>query len=126
MSKRLRVTCVSAAILVVLAALAGCDAYLPGPSYVDKKIPQETLRNIEPLELKETEPNATPTPEVNEAPPAEMELTLEQCRALALQNNLRLKATLIGPTIAAERLGEEEAKFEASFFAMTRRPSNMQ
>jgi len=117
MSKRLCATCVSAATVMVLALLAGCDAYLPGPSYVDTEISQEKLRNIEPLELEETEPNAVPTLDVNEAPPAEMELTLEQCRALALQNNLRLKATLIGPTIAAERLSEEEAKFEAYFFA---------
>ena len=33
------------------------------------------------------------------------------------RNNLELKADLINPTIAAERLSEEEAKFEASFFA---------
>ncbi len=106
-----------AALLVAL--LSGCDAYLPGPSYEDVKIPEEKLRQIETLELEEAEPepNTVEMADANEVPPAELELSLEQCRALALSNNLELKASLIDPTIAAERLSEEEAKFEASFFA---------
>jgi len=108
---------VTCAILVVLslALLAGCHA--KRPSYLGVETPTEKLRNIETLELEEAEPPAIESFDVNEAPPAEMELSLEQCRALALQNNLQLKASLINPTIAAERLSEEEAKFEASFFA---------
>ncbi len=104
-------------MVVAVALLCGCNAHLPGPSYSDVKVPQAQLRQIETLELEETEPNAAPVADANEAPPAELELSLEQCRALALQNNLQLKANLINPTIAAERLSEEEAKFEASFFA---------
>ncbi len=104
----------------VLVLLSGCDAYLPGPSYADMEVPQEKLRTIETLELDEAEPNDAPIPEPNQTPPAELELTLEQCRALALQNNLELKASLIDPAIAAERLSEEEAKFEASFSIGTR------
>ena len=46
----------------------------------------------------------------------EVGLSLEQCRAMALQNNLGLKATLIGPKTAQARVKAEEAKFEASFF----------
>jgi outer membrane protein TolC len=105
------------AFCVVL--MAGCDTYLPGPSYTDVEIPSEKLRQIETLELAEAEPNDGLATEPNEAPPAELELSLEECRALALQNNLELKASLIDPTIAAEQLSEEEAKFEASFFANT-------
>ena len=48
--------------------------------------------------------------------PEEIRLTLEQCRAWALENNLGLKAELLSPTIASEALSAEEAKFEASFF----------
>ena len=119
MSNRFRTTCVPLllAALLILALLAGCDAYLPGPSYSDMEMPQEKLRQIEPLELTEAEPNETSVAEVKEPAPAELSLTLEECRALALQNNLELKAELINPTIAAESLSEEEAKFEASFFA---------
>lgn len=105
-------------IAVVLAALlSGCDAYLPGPGYEDVKIPEEKLRRIETLELEEAESSDVEPVEANEPPPAELELSLEECRAMALTNNLQLKAALIDPTIAAERLSEEEAKFEASFFA---------
>jgi len=38
-------------------------------------------------------------------------------RAWALENNLDLKVQLISPTIAAERVSQEEAKFEAAFFS---------
>lgn len=104
---------------LVAALLAGCDAYLPGPGYQDVKIPQEKVRRIETLELQEAaeEPQSSDAERDGDRdPPAEMELSLEQCRALALTNNLALKAKLIDPTIAAERLSEEEAKFESSFF----------
>ena len=110
------------AMVAALAAalLSGCDAYLPGPSYQDVKIPQEKFRRIETLQLQEavTEPvgPSDADPEGQGDPPAEMELSLEQCRALALTNNLALKARLVDPTIAAERLSEEESKFESSFF----------
>lgn len=42
-------------------------------------------------------------------------LTLEQARAAALANNLDIKVALTDPTILAEALREEEAKFEAVF-----------
>ena len=46
----------------------------------------------------------------------QVSLSLEQCRAMALQNNLGLKATLIGPEISQAAVRAEEAKFEAAFF----------
>ncbi|MDI6449785.1 TolC family protein [Anaerobaca lacustris] len=110
------------AMVAALAAalLSGCDAYLPGPGYQDVKIPQEKFRRIETLQLQEAVPEPVQSsdadPEGQGDPPAEMELSLEQCRALALTNNLALKARLVDPTIAAERLSEEESKFESSFF----------
>jgi outer membrane protein TolC len=119
MSKRLASTSVRHTLVFLLAAalLPGCNAHLPQPSYEDIEIPQEKLRQIETLELQEAETQEVQPPDPNEAPSAELELSLEQCRAFALQNNLQLKATLINPTIAAERLSEEEAKFEASVYA---------
>ncbi len=76
----------------------------------------QKIHEIEPLELDEAEPNEAPVPEANE-PPAVLELSLPECRALALENNLQLKASLISPTIAAERLSQEEAKFDSLFLA---------
>lgn len=102
--------------LLSVCFIAGCDVYLPGPSYSDVEIPPEKLRRIETLQVAEARP-ADVQAEPNEVPPAELQLSLEDCRALALQNNLQLQASLITPTIAAERLSEEEAKFEAVFLA---------
>lgn len=42
-------------------------------------------------------------------------VSLEDARASTLENNLDLKVAKIDPSIAAERLKEEEAKFEAVF-----------
>jgi outer membrane protein TolC len=49
--------------------------------------------------------------------PAELEISLAACRAMVLENNLDLRVQLIEPAIADERVGEEEAKFEATFSA---------
>jgi len=76
---------------------------------------REKIGQIKPLELHPTDPNQLPPTPI--APPEKLELSLEQCRALALENNLQLKANLINPSIAAARLSEEEAAFEWSFFA---------
>jgi outer membrane protein TolC len=76
---------------------------------------REKIDEIKPLELEPTDPNRV-SPEPNK-PPERVELSLEQCRALALENNLQLKASLISPTIAAAQLSAEEAKFESAFFA---------
>jgi len=77
---------------------------------------RERIHKIESLELKKADPNKAAA-EPNVPPPATLEMSLEQCRALALENNLQLKASLISPTIAAAQLSEEEAKFESAFFA---------
>lgn len=103
-------------LLLILALPGGCDTTPEPVSYYETKIPEKKLRQINTLELKpsESEPNSPP-PSALDAP-EQMDLTLEQCRAWALENNLGLKAELISPTIAAENLSAEEAKFEASFF----------
>ncbi len=99
---------------------AGCESDyggLAGEEYYEIKIPPEKLRQIETLDLAKAQ--KSDRPDVNEVkvPPEELELTLEQCRALAMENNLDLKVQLISPAIAAERVSEEEARFEAAFFS---------
>ena len=73
------------------------------------------LREIQTLNLTPAEPALQDRPPIdpNQPAPPQLELTLERCRALALENNLDLKVQLISPAIAAERVSEEEARFEA-------------
>ncbi|MFA6046863.1 MAG: TolC family protein, partial [Phycisphaerales bacterium] len=44
-----------------------------------------------------------------------VDLTLEECRADTLKNNLDLKVAVVDPTIAAEATTQEEAKFNSIF-----------
>jgi outer membrane protein len=101
----------------VLCFLAGCDQ--SGKKYpYSFQIPPEKTQEIKPLRLKKAQEPAVPeVNEVNETQPAELDLSLEQCRALALKNDLDLKVQLISPTIAAEKVSEQEARFEAAFTA---------
>jgi outer membrane protein len=101
----------------ILCLLNGCDQFSKKDPYA-LKIDPERFRKVETLKLKESktqEPVRPDINDVNEAPPKELELSLEQCRAMTLENNLELKVQLISPAIAAERVSEEEARFEAAF-----------
>ncbi len=101
--------------LTIMLLFFGCKR----SSYMDDLVSDQTqtsIKTIEPLILK-------PRPEVNEPPldepnvpaPATQMITLEQCRVLALENNLELKAQLIAPTLAEESYNRERAKFETAF-----------
>lgn len=49
-----------------------------------------------------------------------VELDLEQCRQTALANNLDLKVARLDPTIAAQRVSEEDARFNSVFTLSSR------
>ena len=100
-----------------LILLAGCEQFFGDEDSYQIKIKPEKFRQIETLELKKAKDKEEEKPDVNEVPPGELELTLEQCRALTLENNLDLKVQLINPAIAAERVSEQEAQFEAVFYS---------
>jgi len=111
-----------------LVLLTGCEPFPGDEKFYEIKIAPEKLRQVETLELKEAKVEESARPDVNEAPPKELKLNLEQCRALTLENNLDLKVQLISPAIAAERVDEEQAAFEAAFstdlrFSKTDTPS---
>ncbi|MHC4689447.1 MAG: TolC family protein [Planctomycetota bacterium] len=103
-------------IAVILSS--GCDP-LPDEKFYEFQAPTEKLQDIEALDLEQMskKEEEEPAPDVNTTPPKEAQLALEDCRALALSNNLGLKVQLINPSIAAKNLSAEEAKFEASFFS---------
>ncbi|UCC96882.1 MAG: hypothetical protein JSW66_13675, partial [Phycisphaerales bacterium] len=109
-------------MLFVLAGLgvllfAGCEQAFDGPESDRTVITRERFRAIETLELKEAKDRQSRRADVNDVPAREFALTLEQCRALTLENNLDLKVQLISPAIAAEKVTEQEAQFEAAFFS---------
>jgi len=111
----------------ILILSAGCEQFFGGADVHQIKIAPEKLRRIETLDLEQIKgAEAKPVPsadsgqalsEAEGPPPEQLELSLEQCRAWALESNLDLKVQLISPSIAAERVTEEEAKFEAAFFS---------
>ncbi|MHC4542128.1 MAG: TolC family protein [Planctomycetota bacterium] len=100
-----------------LISLTGCGQFSSDEDSYKVKIAPEKFRQIETLELQKAEDEEKDRPDVNEAPAKELELTLEQCRALTLENNLDLKVQLISPAIAAENVTQQEAQFEAAFFS---------
>ncbi|MCD6405876.1 MAG: TolC family protein [Planctomycetes bacterium] len=105
-------------LLVVLAmlvpmVLAGCRGTAGEERLVDTIAPPEKLRKVEALDLEAFREAGKEA----EAPPAEASLTLEECRAAALEGNLDLKAALVDPAVAEEAVNQEEAKFEALFFS---------
>jgi len=98
-----------------LVLLTGCEPFPGDEKFYEIKIAPEKLRQIETLELQEAKTEENHRIDANEVPPKELKLNLEQCRALTLENNLDLKVQLISPAIAAERVSEQEAAFEAAF-----------
>ncbi|MHC4864571.1 MAG: hypothetical protein ACYTEX_10830, partial [Planctomycetota bacterium] len=106
------------AALVGLAvfAPAGCEQLPDSESFYEMKVPPENLRQVERLDFEQMKAAENPQPDANETP-EEIEVALEDCRALALTNNLDLKVALISPAIAAQQVSEQEARFEAAFFS---------
>ena len=108
-------TCALVLLCSCALLLTGCGQFPGNEDFYEIKIPPEKLRQIETLELQEAKVEENNRADANEVPPRELGLTLEQCRALTLENNLDLKVRLISPAIAAERVDEEQAAFEAIF-----------
>jgi len=110
-------------LLSFFCLLAGCEQFFDDGESGRVKITPQKLRDVETLELKEAEDGKggrADVNDVNQAPPKELSLTLEECRALTLENNLDLKVQLISPAIAAEKVTEQEAQFESAFFSNLR------
>ena len=104
-------------ILSVSLLVSGCSL-LNGNGHDTYSVSQEKLQQIDTLELFDADyPEAEKKSgeEKDEKKPAEFQLSLEECRALTLENNLDLKAQLINPAIETERVNEQEARFEALF-----------
>ncbi len=114
--------------LAITLAAGGCMTNPFGDDPLDKHTiaGAERLRSINSLVLtpKADDPDQANAPSTEETLQAardrfkdveSIDLTLDHARVSALTNNLGLSATLIAPTIAAERVSEEEGRFEAVF-----------
>lgn len=110
-----------------LVLLAGCTSnpLAPHPLDTDTRAPAERLRRIGNLELTRIDtgpgqPEPTPAEQVEAARARyagmeRVDLSLEDARLHAFERNLGLRATLVNPVIAAERLSQEEGRFNAVF-----------
>jgi outer membrane protein TolC len=105
-----------AIMLSMLMALAGCEEFAKEEQFYTMKAEPQQTRQIQVLKLEPKAEDVNAPVEVNKPPKSEIGLSIEQCRAMTLTNNLDLKVQLIAPAIAAQRVSEEEAKFESSFF----------
>jgi len=102
-----------------LLTLPGCALVGPAEPLREVEVPASLVRTVEPFDAGKMapEPGAGPDEAPAEQAPAEVTLTLQQCRAAALANNLELQVDLIDPAIAREVLDEQQARFEPSLFA---------
>ncbi len=107
----------SSALILMLCTLSlyGCG---PDDPY-QRHFEPEPFSQIAPMPLPEGrhldtfEP--TPAPLFADPNDGQVTLTLEQCRAMALRNNLDIQTALISPKITQAAVQAEEAKFEAAF-----------
>ena len=114
--------CVCLAILVVGLALlvGGCDFYFDESRYETVQIEPQRLQEIDALNLEEVSKKPFPR-DANEADveaaAEQLAVTVQECRAIALENNLGLKVQLYAPTIADQSIAETRAAFEPLAFS---------
>ncbi len=110
--------------LAITVLAGGCTSNPFGGDPLDKHtiVSADRVRSINTLMLERYERSEVvdAQAEIEDARLrfAEMEsvdLTIADARMSALTNNLGLSVTLLSPTLAAERVSEEEARFEAVF-----------
>lgn len=117
----------SVAAGIVLAAGCAQNPFATSDADYGRRVAMERLRGVQPLDMEEyraPEPapaKADPLASARRAAAAqfagvtEAKLSIEECRASALEHNLDLRVALVNPTIAHERVAEQEGKFEAAF-----------
>ncbi len=102
--------------VICLMVFTGCEEFASEEQFMTVRVKPQQTRQIDTLKL-EKKSDANEVIEINRSAEEEVKLTIEQCRAMTLANNLDLKVQLIEPAIAARQVSAEEAKFESSFFS---------
>ncbi len=107
-------------VLILLASVyfgaLGCTEVTNKNKFHDYEGVRRRTRQIDVLRLEELSKAAADAAEPTTVE-KEISLSLEECRAMTLENNLDIKAQLIEPSISAKRISEQEAKFESAFSA---------
>ena len=116
---------------ISLLVISGCNSFL-NDDYLSIHTPVERVREIQSIQLEDK--SSSEPVSVDDAaaemidltinppePPPQLDLTLAEVRAAALEHNLDLQVELVNPSIAQATVDEEEAKFEAVFFGSAQR-----
>lgn len=125
----LRKTALKPLALTLCCGLASCSSPF-STSDADRglNVGTERLRSVKPLDLSQNvRPAPGEQPKRPEPPPKDpfagqerVGVAIDDVRSWTLENNLDLQVVRIDPTIAGQRVTEEEAKFESVFFASAR------
>lgn len=108
----------------LLLLVAGCSSnpFAADPDDYARQAAISRLRSVPASDLSRFQRPAPPQGTTQAAAPASrfegrerVSLTLEECRGGALANNLSLRVAMLDPTIASERVTEEDARFESAF-----------
>ena len=105
---------ISASVLMVF--IGGCEEFAKEEEFYTVRVKPEQTRAIETLKIQ-PKADVNEVVDINRPSQGEAKLSIEQCRAMTLKNNLDLKVQLIEPAIAAKQVSAEEAKFEWAFFS---------
>ncbi|HYE60800.1 MAG TPA: TolC family protein [Phycisphaerales bacterium] len=119
----MRRAAITTACLSLPFLLAACEGnpFAANDGDYAKRVALERLRDIPPSRLEEFKRPTPPTPQdaaaarLRFAALEKLDLPLEEARAQALRHNLDLKVALVNPTIAAQQVSLEEARFESAF-----------
>ena len=106
-------------LFCILFLAVGCTGLFDERRYETIAVPEDKVYKIEPLVLQSMSKGLSDANEVAslKEPLPELSLKIDECRALALENNLDLKSQLFNPIIAEENISEAEAYFEPLFFS---------
>ncbi|MBN2704377.1 MAG: TolC family protein [Pontiellaceae bacterium] len=105
---------ITASQSALLALLAGCT--MPYETTEEMNVEVDKYTQIEALNLDAMAVDSNAVASVAVEAPAELRLTLEEVRAITLENNLDLKVEMYNPKISQTRIESTEArKYEAVF-----------
>lgn len=120
-------------LFVVTAPFVGGCSSVFDDSKPRVTVDPDRLRAIEALQLADVAKSTQSVDEAREefakSPPPlrasantadRVTLSIEECRALALEHNLDLAVQLLDPTISRESITQAEAQFESLFYASVR------
>ncbi|MCE7973371.1 MAG: TolC family protein [Leptolyngbya sp. PLA1] len=108
--------------LLLLASGCSSNPFTSDPDDYARQAAISRLRSVPPSDLARSQRPVPDKSATQEPAPSSrfqgresIELTLEECRRSALAHNLSLKVAMLDPTIASERVTEEDARFESAF-----------